>query len=398
MTQTTKDLLIKVPAITLGFWIIKILCTTVGETAADFLNVNLNFGLTGTSVAVGIVLAITLFFQFQSSKYIPSIYWLTVALISVFGTLVTDDLTDKLGVSLEISTILFGALLALTFLMWYLKEKTLSIHSIFSTRREVFYWLVIFLTFALGTASGDLLAEALHLGYLVTGLLIFAIISFTAIAWRLRLNSILSFWVIYIMTRPLGASIGDFLSQPSSHGGLGLGSAVTSLIFLTSIFGIVTYLSLTKKDVITDRVGERADESKETNGLWHTVAFISLFLIASYTGYNYLNNKIEVSKPTNAAISAQTTFASPLGDLSNFKTITQDTLDKLDAGDQAGATARIADLEYAWDQARSTLYAKDKVEWKRVDGKIDTALRELRALNPNITNEKSALESLLSVL
>ena len=399
MTEQTKDLLIKVPAITLGFWIIKILCTTVGETAADFLNINLNFGLTGTSVAVGIFLALSLFFQFKSSKYIPSIYWSTVALVSVFGTLVTDNLTDKIGFPLEVSTIIFGILLGLTFLAWYLKEKTLSIHSIFTARREVFYWLAIFFTFAFGTASGDLLAEALHLGYLVTGLLIFAIISFTAVAWKLRLNSILSFWVIYIMTRPLGASIGDLLSQPSNHGGLGLGSALTSLIFLISILGIVIYLSLTKKDVITDKIAESTDESRETNGLLHTIVFMALFLIISYIGYGYLHNKlqVEISRQTNATTYYQTTFTSPLGDLSNFKAITQDTLDKLNTSDQIGATTRISDLEYAWDQARSTLYAKDKAEWKKIDGKIDTVLRELRSVNPNIASEKSALNSLLLV-
>jgi uncharacterized membrane-anchored protein len=167
-----KTLLSKVPEVTAYFWIIKVLCTTVGETAADFLNVNLNFGLTGTSVVTGVLLAIALVFQFKATKYIPSMYWLTVALVSVFGTLVTDNLTDKIGFPLEVSTILFGTLLAFTFLIWYLSEKTLSIHSIFTRRREAFYWLAILFTFALGTASGDLFAEGLGLGYLVTGLLV----------------------------------------------------------------------------------------------------------------------------------------------------------------------------------------------------------------------------------
>ena len=250
-SPATRQLLNKVPEITIYFWIIKVLCTTVGETAADFLNVNLNFGLTGTSIATGVVLAIALVFQFRAPKYIPSVYWLTVTLVSVFGTLVTDNLTDNLGLPLEASTLIFAALLAVTFLVWYRTEHTLSIHSIVTRRREAFYWLAILFTFALGTASGDLMAERLGLGYLVTGIIVAALIAITAVGWKLGLNSVLSFWIIYILTRPLGASIGDYLSQPASHGGLGLGTTVTSMIFVGGIIGIVVYLSVTKADVIT---------------------------------------------------------------------------------------------------------------------------------------------------
>ncbi len=264
-----RDLLNKVPQITLFFWIIKILCTTVGETAADFINVNLNLGLTGTSIITGVLLIIALFFQFRSKKYIPTIYWTTVALVSVFGTLVTDNLTDKIGIPLETSTIIFSVLLGFTFLVWYLKEKTLSVHNIITTRREVFYWLAILFTFALGTASGDLMAEGLALGYFTTGIIVASVIAITSIAWKLRLNSVLSFWIIYIMTRPLGASIGDYLSQPSNHGGLGLGVTITSVIFITGIIVTVAYLSITKKDVITAK--EYKDESKEKGGLIQTI-------------------------------------------------------------------------------------------------------------------------------
>src|SRR6266404_4887646 len=155
--NTGKQMINKVPQVTLFFWVIKVLCTTVGETFADFLNVNLNFGLTGTSVVMGILLIISLFFQFRAKKYIPVIYWITVVFISVFGTLVTDNLTDKMGVPLETSTVFFSILLLLTFAFWYAKEKTLSIHSIYTRSREIFYWLTILFTFALGTASGDLM-------------------------------------------------------------------------------------------------------------------------------------------------------------------------------------------------------------------------------------------------
>ena len=193
--QITGDLYSKVPAVTVFFWIIKVLCTTVGETASDFLNVNLGLGLKGTSIAAGIVLVAVLFFQFRAKKYIPGIYWLAVVLISVFGTLVTDILTDSLGFPLEASTIIFSVALAITFGIWYAKEGTLSIHSIFTTRREAFYWLAILFTFALGTASGDLMAEKLGLGYLVTGLIVLGVIAAAMIAWRIGMDAVLAFWI-----------------------------------------------------------------------------------------------------------------------------------------------------------------------------------------------------------
>lgn len=395
-----KALLSKVPEVTAYFWIIKVLCTTVGETAADFLNVNLNFGLTGTSIVTGIVLAIALIFQFRAKKYVPSIYWFTVALVSVFGTLVTDNLTDKLGVPLETSTIIFSALLALTFLAWYLKEKTLSIHSILTRRREAFYWLAILFTFALGTASGDLFAEGLGLGYLMTGIIVASIIAITAIAWRMRLNSVLSFWIIYIMTRPLGASIGDLLSQPTTHGGVGLGATTTSFIFLGGIFLIVAYLSVTKRDMIAST--SAVDESKEKGGLWQTAVVAILLLVVGGTGYHILHSRLqaEIAAPTNTTTGTSTSSSttSPLGDLSTFRTITADTLSKLNAGDQSGATTRISDLEYAWDQAQPVLKARNGAEWTKIDGKIDTVLRELRSTNPNPVTEKTALQALLNVL
>jgi uncharacterized membrane-anchored protein len=397
--DTLRYMLNKVPEITLFFWIIKILCTTVGETAADFLNVNLNFGLVGTSAVTGVLLVVTLFFQFKSQKYIPWLYWLNVAIISVFGTLVTDNLTDKTGLPLQTSTLIFAGLLALTFLFWYLSEKTLSIHSIFTKRREAFYWLTVLFTFALGTASGDLMAEGLSLGYSVTGLIVAGVIALTVLARRFNLNSILTFWIVYILTRPLGASIGDYLSQPGSHGGLGLGATITSAIFLFWIFVVVLYLSLTKRDVIASNATEPVDESKEKNGLWHTAVVVVLFLLVGGTGYfarhATLQSDVSGSATTTRGAGAAT---SSLGDLSVFKTITQDTLDKLNAGDQSGATTRIGDLEYEWDNAQSRLKSKDRVEWTKVDGKIDTVLRELRAVSPNPTTEKAALQALLGVL
>lgn len=203
-----SSLFSKVPEVTIYFWIIKILCTTVGETASDFLNVKLGLGLNGTSIIMGALLLIALFLQFKTKRYLPALYWLTVVLVSIFGTLVTDNLTDQLGVPLQVSTTVFSIALALTFAVWFAVERTLSIHSIFTWRRESFYWLAVLVTFALGTASGDLLAESLGLGYFVTGLIIAGVIAFVAFAWSIGLNPVLSFWLIYIMTRPLGASVG----------------------------------------------------------------------------------------------------------------------------------------------------------------------------------------------
>ncbi len=251
MPPQFKDMLNKVPEVTLYFWIIKILCTTVGETAADFLNTNFNLGLTGTSLVMGVLLIIILFFQFRAKKYIPSIYWLTVVLISVVGTLITDNLTDNFGISLITTTIIFAIALALTFIVWYRNEKTLSIHSIFTTKREAFYWLAILFTFALGTAAGDLVAEKFNLGYLISAVLFAGLIAAVTIAYyRFKKNAVLAFWIAYILTRPLGASIGDYLSQSHDNGGLGLGTTATSALFLIAILGLVVYLTLTKKDEI----------------------------------------------------------------------------------------------------------------------------------------------------
>jgi len=392
-----STMLNKVPEVTLYFWIIKVLCTTVGETAADFLNVNLNFGLRGTSIVTGVLLAIAFFFQFRAKKYIPSIYWLTVALVSIFGTLVTDNLTDGMGVPLEFSTILFSILLAAAFLVWYLNERTLAIHSIFTTRREAFYWLTILCTFALGTASGDLFAEGLGLGYLLTGLIVASLIAIFAIGWKGGLHSVLSFWLIYILTRPLGASLGDLLTQPGNHGGLGLGATTTSVIFLGGIFLIVTYLSITKRDVITDPM-EYKVELKEHGGLGQTAVVVALILLVCGIGYH--DRKLALQAPVVQAASGTGTIkqASPLGDLSTFRTITQDTLDLLNAGKQSEATTRIGDLEYEWDNATPRLKSMDKSKWTEIDGKCDTVLRQLRAVSPNMASEKAALQALLSLL
>jgi uncharacterized membrane-anchored protein len=252
-----REMLNKVPEITLYFWIIKILCTTVGETAADYLNTNLGFGLTGTSWVMSGVLAVALAFQFKTRRYKPGIYWLAVVLISIVGTLISDNLVDNYGIALETTTIVFGVALAATFAWWYASERTLSIHTIVTTRREAFYWAAVLFTFALGTSAGDLVSERLSVGYFNSILLFAGAIGLVALLHlRFRLGAITSFWIAYILTRPLGASIGDWMSQPKADGGLGLGTTGTSAIFLGTILTLVVYLTITRTDVTEEK--ERA--------------------------------------------------------------------------------------------------------------------------------------------
>ena len=249
-----RKLLSKVPEVTIFFWVIKILCTTVGETFADFINGKLGDSLNTTTIVMSALLAIALVVQFRVPEYVPAVYWVTVVLISVVGTLITDNMVENFHVSLTTSTIIFAIAMFASFGIWYSSEKTLSIHSIHSHKREAFYWTAILFTFALGTAAGDLIAEKYSLGYFKSLLLFAGLILVVAVAHlRFRLNAILSFWVAYVLTRPLGASIGDLLSQPRKlaagqdpegfQAGLGLGTTVTSVIFLVAILAVVLYMT-----------------------------------------------------------------------------------------------------------------------------------------------------------
>jgi uncharacterized membrane-anchored protein len=251
--QLTQDspvraMLNKVPEVTLYFWIIKIMATTVGETAADFLIFNFKIGLTNTTYLMGALLAVALIAQFRTRRCVEWVYWLAVVLISIVGTLITDNLVDNLGVPLQTTVWLFGAALAVTFVLWYASEKTLSIHSITTTGREAFYWLAILFTFALGTAAGDLAAETMKLGYANSALMFAAMIGAVTVAYYgFRANAIAAFWVAYILTRPLGASFGDWLAQPMANGGLGWGTIGTSEAFLGAIMTLVLFVSLQRK-------------------------------------------------------------------------------------------------------------------------------------------------------
>lgn len=237
------DMLNKVPAVTPAFWIIKIMSTTVGETGADYLAVHVGLGTVVTTAVMIAFLAGALLLQLRTRQCVPWIYWLTVVLVSVVGTQITDALTDGLGVSLYVSTAAFAAALAAMFGLWYALERTLSIQTIVTARRERFYWAAILLTFALGTAAGDLATEAFGLGFSIGVIVFGALIAAIALAYFLRANAILAFWLAYILTRPLGASLGDLLAQAREYGGLGFGTVYTSLGFLTVIIGLVAITS-----------------------------------------------------------------------------------------------------------------------------------------------------------
>ncbi len=197
------------------------------------------------------LLAVVLVVQFRTRAYRPAVHWLAVALISVVGTLISDNLTDNMGVPLETSTTVFAVALAVVFALWYRRERTLSIHHVDTVSRESFYWLAVLFTFALGTAAGDLVSERMALGYWLSAALFALAIAAVAVDhFTLGLNAVWSFWIAYVLTRPLGASIGDHLSQPSADGGLGLGTVVTSALFLVVVLGLVVYLSVTRRDVI----------------------------------------------------------------------------------------------------------------------------------------------------
>jgi len=256
ITGVSRRMLNKVPEVTVYFWVIKILCTTVGESFADYINETLGFGLTNTTLVFSAALIVTLVFQFRANRYIPGIYWLAVVLISVVGTLLTDNLTDGQGVPLWISSTVFAVLLAAVFGIWYARERTLSIHTIVTTPREAFYWLTVLVTFALGTAVGDWTLELTGWSPGKSVLLPLGLILAVLVAWKIGMGPVLSFWIAYILTRPLGANIGDYLASPRADGGLGLGTLGTSVLFLGTILATVIYLTVTRKD---------ATESLETS-------------------------------------------------------------------------------------------------------------------------------------
>jgi uncharacterized membrane-anchored protein len=242
----------KVPEVTAAFWIAKVLTTGMGEALSDYLTKAMDPAIAVGIGFVGFAVAIAL--QFATRRYVRWVYWLAVAMVGVFGTMAADVLHVGLGVPYAASTTFYLVVLAVIFVVWYRSERTLSIHSIRSARREFFYWATVLATFALGTATGDLTATTLHLGYLDSGILFAVAIAVPLVGYRwLRLNSVLAFWAAYIVTRPLGASFADWVAVPKWRGGLNAGYAPVSVVMIAMIVLVVGYLSLTREDA-PDRV------------------------------------------------------------------------------------------------------------------------------------------------
>jgi uncharacterized membrane-anchored protein len=417
VTETTRSeavkservLLSKVPEITVWFWVIKILCTTVGESFADWINVTLGVGLNATALIFTVVLAAVLGWQLRLDRYVPFVYWLAVVVLSVTGTLYTDILTDSLGVPLALSTSVFAAVLAVVFGVWFARERTLSIHSIVTLPRELFYWLAVLVTFALGTAAGDWTLELTGWGPGTSVLLPAGLIALIVIGWRLGANAVLSFWLAYILTRPLGANLGDWFASPSADHGLGLGTALTSVIFLSAILATVVYLTRTRSDIIeeherihTPTVTTRPARERIMLGYYAAVAVASGALLIWAAGQPHATAASEqetsAAPVTTPLTPGEATAHFPPADVANFRTIAQDTLTKVQAGDQTGATARIKDLETGWDDGEATLRPLDETAWHVLDGRIDSVLKALRASQPDPATETQTLTALLTAL
>ena len=414
-----RQMLSKVPEVTVWFWVIKVLCTTVGESFADWINMTLGVGLIPTSLIFTVVLVAVLAWQLALTRYVPFVYWLTVVVVSVTGTLYTDILTDTLGVPLVLSTTVFAAVLAVVFGVWYARERTLSIHSITTTPRELFYWLAILVTFALGTAAGDWTLELTGWGPGISVLLPAGLIVAIFFGWKLGANAVLSFWLAYILTRPLGANLGDWLGFPMDQQGLGLGVAITSVIFLTAILVTVVYLTVTRADVIETPDDIDAPKTPKAPkapapvdnrvremvmlGYYAVVAVAAgglLVWAAAQPHSTAAASENESGSSVSATLApGQSAIANfPPAEVARLRVIVQDTLAKVQAGDQAGAIARIKDLETAWDDDQSTLQPMDDTGWTVLDGQIDEVLTSLRASQPDPGTEKQTLDTLLTSL
>jgi uncharacterized membrane-anchored protein len=409
--KTGRMLLSKVPEVTVWFWVIKILCTTVGESFADWINMTLGVGLIPTALIFTVVLAAVLGWQLSLNRYVPFVYWLTVVVLSVTGTLYTDILTDDLGVPLALSTTVFAAILAVVFGVWFARERTLSIHSIVTRPRELFYWLAVLVTFALGTAAGDWILELTGWGPGTSVLLPAGLIVAIMIGWRLGANAVLSFWLAYILTRPLGANLGDWLGFPQDQRGLGLGVALTSAIFLTAILATVLYLTRTRADVIeeTGRNRQRtvttiAAREQIMLGYYAVVAVATGTLLVWAAGQPHATATASENESGGSSVTAtlapgqSATANFPPAEITKFRTVAQDTLAQVRAGNQSGATARIKDLETAWDDDQATLQPQDETAWTVLDGQIGSVLTAVRASNPDPATETQTLTALLTSL
>ncbi|GAB2834790.1 hypothetical protein GCM10022221_37130 [Actinocorallia aurea] len=388
-TRHERLLLNKVPEVTVWFWVIKILCTTVGESLADWINMRLGVGLVNTAWIFTAVFVSVLAVQLRLKRYIPFPYWLTVVVVSVTGTLYTDILTDQYGVPLWISSAVFSVLLVAVFGVWWLRERTLSIHAITTLPRESFYWLTVLVTFALGTATGDWTLELTGWSPGVSVLLPLGLIASITLLWRFGANPVLSFWLAYILTRPLGANIGDWLASPKTAEtpgdptGLALGTFTTSLIFLGLILATVLYLTATRSDVTGTEAGEHIPRTP-AHPLRERVALAGLGVLAVATAglLFWAHGRPHIS-PAPEDDATSTVQLAPGQAVQNFppdkiaalKALATTALRDARSGDTAGAHASAASLRDLWDADEESLRPLDGTGWTFLDAQLDLVLK-----------------------
>ncbi len=249
-----KELLNRVAKLGFLFWLIKIFSTTVGETAADYVSVNLNLGLTLTTIIMGVITVIVIIWNFKQKKYFPPAYWTLIVMMSIEGTLITDILVEKFNVSLLTLDIIFSIAMVVVFYVWYKKEHSLSIHEINNDTRERFYWIIVLTTFALGTGVGDTVSEYLQVGYLYSFIIFSSVFILSGVLYYLKvISDVLAFWIAFIVTRPIGASLGDLFIQEPKDGGLGISVPIINIIFFAVIIASVCYLTIKSSKTMTSK-------------------------------------------------------------------------------------------------------------------------------------------------
>ncbi|MFE2138916.1 hypothetical protein ACFW9X_38030, partial [Streptomyces sp. NPDC059466] len=388
-TRSGRLMLNKVPEVTVWFWVIKVLCTTVGESFADWINTQLGVGLVNTAWIFTAVLVVVLVVQLRLKRYVPFPYWLTVVVVSVTGTLYTDILTDQLNVPLWISSAVFSVLLAVVFGVWWLRERTLSIHSVTTPSRESFYWLTVLVTFALGTATGDWTLELTGWSPGASVLLPLGLIAAITALWRSGANPVLSFWLAYILTRPLGANIGDWLASPKvAQGpgeptGLALGTFTTSLIFLGLILATVVYLTVTRSDVTeTHEATHAAQVTGNPRRERVALAGFGVLAVATAALLVWAHGQPHVGPaPETDATSAvqlppgQAVKHFPPAKVDVLRSLASTSLKDARSGDAAGAHKAAQSLRDLWDADQASLQPLDDTGWTSIDAKMDQVLK-----------------------
>ncbi|MEU5598802.1 hypothetical protein [Streptomyces sp. NPDC020298] len=388
-TRSGRLMLNKVPEVTLWFWVIKVLCTTVGESFADWINMKLGVGLVNTAWIFTAVFVVVLAVQLRLKRYVPFPYWMTVVVVSVTGTLYTDILTDQLNVPLWISSAVFSVLLAVVFGVWWLRERTLSIHSVTTLPRESFYWLAVLVTFALGTATGDWTLELTGWSPGASVLLPLGLIAAITLLWKFGANPVLSFWLAYILTRPLGANIGDWLASPKvaqnpgDPTGLDLGTFTTSLIFLGLILATVVYLTVTRSDVTETHEATHAapatnNPRKERTALagFGLLAVATAGLLVWAHGQPHVGPAPEEDNTSAVQMApGQAVKKFPPAKVAALKKLASTSLKDARSGNAAGAHAAAQSLRDLWDADQASLQPLDQTGWTSIDAQMDKVLK-----------------------